>query len=597
MSHIHILSENLRNQIAAGEVVERPASVIKELVENSIDAGATSIKIDLENAGIKHIKIRDNGSGMSPEDAKLSVQRYATSKIKTKNDLFHISSYGFRGEALSSIASVSYFILETKTKEAQVGTKIEIQAGYNQTEDACAMTTGTNIEIHDLFQNIPARKKFLKTERTEFRYCLEIIENIALCFPKINFELIHNKKTIATYLADTSEKRIQQIIGSDVFSRCIPFSSDFPGVTFRGFVTKPGESFSSRRTQKIFVNNRCVQDRTIQGAIKEGYHSLVEKGSFPAYCLFIDIDPDLVDVNVHPRKTEVRFLRPQELFSFLSRGLQQCFLQKHQDIQMPETTTQIRQEHPRETYSQNNFSSYTTPKAFVPTNSRDTINNAMNFTKNILQPTQNQTEHHQELNLHESIADPLHGYKIVGQTLKKFIILEKNNTVTFLDQHAVHERARYDTLMQNYKNKTKLSQHLLISEIFECSTQEKLSIEECQKTLQDFGFELEDFGNNTIKINAIPQDISLENIKDTILETCQELSLSGQSRKPEQAAEIALTFLSCRGAIKFGDQLSPTELESVVTLWLKHAKGITCPHGRPLGFEMPSKELEKKVGR
>jgi DNA mismatch repair protein MutL len=306
-------------------VVERPASVLKELIENAIDAEATEIEVSLENAGFDLIQVKDNGQGMSAADMKKSVERYATSKISKKEDLFNISSFGFRGEALSSISSVSLFRLETKRDEDVSASFIEIHGGYMQAEGETAANTGTKVSVRDLFFNVPARKKFLKTENTEYKHCLELVENLAYANPSVVFILKHNNKEVLNLSSHLFEERLKALMGRETFEKLIRVNQTGDFLAVSGFVSKPGEVFKTRTRQKVFVNNRPVTDKTVMSAIAEAYRSYLEKGAYPAYYLFLEIAPDLVDVNVHPRKTEVRFMRGNEIFLGVKKAISSAF--------------------------------------------------------------------------------------------------------------------------------------------------------------------------------------------------------------------------------------------------------------------------------
>ena len=601
MSQIQILSETLRNQIAAGEVVERPSSVVKELVENALDADAKNIEITLEESGVKKIQVRDDGKGMTKQDAVLSVKRHATSKISKKDDLFNIGTLGFRGEALASIASISLFRVETKQADALAGTKVEVHAGHELDPQECACNTGTCVTVEDLFDNVPARKKFLKAEKTELKHCVEIVEDIAFCNPEVSFVLTHNGKEILKVFAQNAEERVKAMVSPVTANSLIPVEFDGPTVSVRGFVSQPGEIFKTRNYQRVFVNGRSIKDSTVQAAVADAYRSFLERGAYPAFYLFLDVPADLVDVNVHPRKSEVKFLRGSDVFSAVRNALLQGFEKKHKEFQgVGQAPVSGLKESARPSiYPSSSYgstkpasSSFSSPNYSKPTKSE--VKGALEFTETLLAPKKAL-----DLGFEQQVDeyDDLGGYRIVGQSAKKFLILEKDDRVIFLDQHAVHERARYDEFMRAYKEKKPESQKLLIPEVVQLSVKEFLSVQEHLEFLERVGFELEEFGNNTFQILAIPVQIPNDNLKEVVVKVCEELGESGVSREIDGEAEKALTYLSCRGSIMFGDELSLPEMKAIVKDWLKYAKGLTCPHGRPLGFEMTVKEMEKKVGR
>lgn len=605
MGNIHILSESLRNQIAAGEVVERPASVLKELLENAVDAGASDITIELEEAGLKKIMVKDNGRGMIKDDLLLSVKRHATSKISKKEDLFHIQSLGFRGEALASIASVSHFYISSKTKEDISASKVEVVNGDERKIQDCSTQNGTQVLVEDLFMNIPARKKFLKTAATEFKHCVTTFEDIAFCQPQVSFHFSHNSKELFKLHSSSFEERLENLLSKDVFHKLIPVKYEQGFISIKGFVSKPGEIFKTRNNQKVFVNKRSIKDSTISAAIYDAFHSFLEKGSYPAYYLFIDINEDLVDVNVHPRKSEVRFLRGQDVFQSVKKALLHAFEKKHKEFQshQPSQSATHQSEH---SFPQGQEPISVYPESRSHLGARQSFASKSfsesSFSQKDMRLSQSQASFapKQTLNFEDqgiSEIDELHGYRIVGQASKKFLILEKGERVIFLDQHAVHERARYDELIKAYQNKTPQSQKLLLPELLHLSSSESLSLKEYLEDLISMGFELEEFNESDFQVIALPYGVDVHNIKETVLRVCEELSSKGESREQDKKMEKALTYLSCRGSIMFGDKLSYDEMKAVVKSWLNYAKGLTCPHGRPLGFEMSVKEMEKKVGR
>jgi DNA mismatch repair protein MutL len=605
---IHILSEALRNQIAAGEVVERPSSALKELLENAVDAGAQNISIELEEAGFTKILVRDDGSGMSKENLSLSVKRHATSKILTKEDLICIQSLGFRGEALASIASVSLFTIMTKQASQLSGLSLEVHAGHECDIQDCSMQDGTQVLVEDLFMNVPVRKKFLKTQATELKYCHEIIEDLALCFPAISFDFSHNKKRVFKLEGASFQERMKDLVNMTMFERLIPCDYHENFISIGGYVSKPGEVFKTRKYQKIFVNKRAVKDSTISAAIHDAFHSFLEKGSYPAYYLFIQINEDLIDVNIHPRKSEVRFADGRSVFQAVRKGLLAAFEKKHKEFQAQDvpysfSSASIKNTSVDQVQSFPSFTAVASPQ-YVSQGNYKQRNPIVSFSKkDFASSSMNEaSSSHLSCNINdnvspENISDDLCGYKIIGQAAKKFIILEKNEIIVFLDQHAVHERARYDDLIKDYKNKEITSQKLLLEEVIQCSHSETLSIKENISILIRMGFDLEEFGGNDFKIIALPIGLSIVNIKETVLRICEELDQKGESREKDKDIEKALTYISCRGSVMFGDTLGDEELKQIVIYWLKNAKGLTCPHGRPLGFEMTVQEMEKKVGR
>ena len=602
MSHIHILPEHLRNKIAAGEVIERPASVVKELVENAIDAEASRIKIEIEDGGKKNIIITDNGKGMSKEDATLSIIRHATSKLSSAEDLFDINTLGFRGEALASIASVSHFTLQTKEKNALSGTSFTISGGSDPLISEIGGSEGTKITINDLFYCIPVRKKFLKKDTTESRYIARTLEEIALTHPHIGFEYLSNtRKNIDLPHLQSKEDRVRGILGNTFFEQLIPILSKSSDIQIEGFVSPSGQGSSTREKQWIFVNNRCISDRTISAAIRDAYRSLLPHGQHPQFIIFITISPHLVDVNVHPRKSEVRFLRGNEIFTEVKNTIE-TVLAKDKKI-TPNWTLRS------------------------PTPSQSQTQSALSFTKQILQPMSQQSFPPSSLPKQSSHHFPISpsfdsqnntpslvsfssdtsnntnknkekGYRIIGQLRESFLLLETEKSLIIIDQHALHERIRYNEFMQQLESSDTDTQKLLLPEMIEISPQEQLLLEEHEELFLSLGFEWSFFGTNTLQVSAVPVGTQTEDISTLFHDILGEISSEGNSDTRLHAAkEKALTYLSCRGAVKFGDPLHTEEIAHLLDQWHQTGKGGTCPHGRPVSWEIPFTEIEKQVNR
>ena len=500
MGKIQLLSKTLQNQIAAGEVVERPASVVKELLENSVDAGAKNISIEIEAGGIQKIRIIDDGEGMDESDLLMSYQRYATSKISSVEDLFSINSFGFRGEAIASISSVSSFTIRTKTEHAALGiesTNTKNLDNGEQEVTPCACPKGTEILVENLFWNVPARKKFLKSENAESREITKLIESFALANEDIGIIFKKEGKTIFQFFPETQQSRAEKVIGKSVSDSFLPVQFLGQDIKISGFCTHPNFFRSTRDKQFLFVNNRIVQaDKSVHGAISQAYATLMPKGKFPSFVLFIDIHPEKVDVNVHPRKTEVRFHSPSEIFQITKGAFLSALSLKESEIsgvsQISPNTNPI---------SQNFFekSSYSSPVVnshgcSLPTPKlSNTPNYQPNFSGNFFPAPQNfpETDHSQE-------------WVIVGQARKSFIIREEKDGIRVIDQHAAHERVRYEELLRNFRAKKIISQPLLTPAIFSVSASEKMLLLEEGKTLQDLGFEIDDFGGQEISVLAVP---------------------------------------------------------------------------------------------
>lgn len=589
---IQILPANLRDQIAAGEVVERPASIIKELIENSLDAGATQINIIVKNGGKDLIEIEDNGTGMTKKDAELSVQRYATSKISTIEDLYNIHTFGFRGEALASIASVSNFTLQSRTANDLVGTQIKLKGGDQKSLTEMGTKIGTKVIIQDLFYNIPARLKFLKADTTENLYILKTIQNFACINPNVSFRYINNGKVVLDLLPEENslqgiKKRLEKVFRKELISDLEKIELDLGYLKITGFASTQNQPQNNRNYQYTFVNQRNIEDRTIKAAINEVYQNLIPRGSYPAYFLFLEISPDLVDVNVHPRKTEVKFLNQQEVFQAVKKTFEKSF---SNNLQQPNFTHSF----------SSHLSHYQTKKSesYLPKQNYNTINNrkeislALDFSKNLLQPLQNRD--FIEFQSEEEQKD----WKIIGQIAQSYILIEKKDGIYFLDQHAADEKIKYEKIKSDYQNKKNFTQALLIPLKIEVSFVEKEIIEQNLEWLQKLGFELEHLGENTYLITSIPQEIAELEITQVFLDMLDELADELKNKIDfENLLEKSFKYFACRSAVMFGDKMEFVEMQRLVQTVFLHPEYQTCPHGRPFFWQIPFQELNKKFKR
>jgi len=590
MNLIKKLDQDLINKIAAGEVVERPASVIKELVENSIDAQADQISLEIINGGIDSIIISDNGQGMTKQDIELATTRHATSKISSVEDLFNIQTLGFRGEALASISSVSQFIIETKTTESTEGTKLSI-INSEKSIDPCGCPDGTKITIRDLFYNVPARKNFLKSPTTEYNHILEAFTYFALINPEISFKLEHNNKLVMN-LPKTNIwiERVKQVLGSDIAADLIPIKSKGT-IEISGFIGKPQIARNNRKSQFIFVNKRAVSDFIIAKAVKEAYGSLISHDSFPIFILNIQLPGKLVDVNVHPRKAEVKFKNSQEIFVAI---LQSC--QKHLtnniehkiDLQKAHSVKQYKLKPQSNSSYQPSVNYQQSLKSISSKPSQ--VSQAMKFSQAVLK------EKFEAKETTEQIGD----WRLLGQIHNSYLLVEANEGILIIDQHAAAERILYQKFKRQSKLEKPKAQKLLLPLNLELSTREVGIINQSQTILKKIGFDIEIFGQNTFKINAVPQDLGKLDIKKTILGLINDLEEKEftKLKSTEDKQDIVIKYAACRTAIKFQDKLSNEEQIKLLEDILIIKDNInTCPHGRPFVMELTLDQLAKNFKR
>jgi len=595
MGKIQTLPENLINQIAAGEVVERPASVVKELIENSLDAGASKIVVEIENGGKNLIKISDNGCGMDRDDLLKVFERHATSKIFTANDLWNIKTMGFRGEALASIASVSKVEFKTKRQEDLSGIRVENIGGKLSEIEDVGMNDGTIILVKDLFFNTPARQKFLKTDNTEFANIAEIITDFALGYPQIEFKFISNSKVhFDLKKTDDFEYRISQVLGKEIGKNLLMVDCFSTNPKLTGFVGKPEIARKTRQSQYLFVNGRPVKDNLISGAVADAFFSSLPEKKYPMFILFLQVDPMSVDVNVHPRKLEVRFVYKNMIYGVVKNSVK-AVLEKEKIV--PEIDGVARS-------YWNSEKAY--GRAFVETHSNASVQTqskkdneklwknyksdnlliakSMDFSRNFLNPEK------------EDLKDEKH-IKVLGQVNLSYVVAADEQGIFIIDQHSAHERVMYEQLMNSAENLSAgQKQTLLIPIVIELSASEKALLDENREDFEKIGFEIEDFGKNSFQITAVPNVISKIDIKEVFLGILDDLNDDKKIKKVLEKEHELICYTACRSAIKFGQKLNFEEQLALVTQ-IDDLKGSTCPHGRPMMIRLTFDELEKRFGR
>jgi len=613
MANINVLPEHLINQIAAGEVVERPASVVKELVENSIDAGATKITVEVHGAGDSFMRITDDGSGMDKEDANLAFERHATSKITTADDLTKIHTLGFRGEAIASIASVSYFTLQTKKKGALEGTLIQSEGGKMTKKKDLGCPEGTQIEVRQLFYNTPARKKYLKNDSTEYGHILDTLTGIALANHTVGFRLVRDDK-VAFDLPATEERlvRARDLLGRQVADELIPVFYGHSQIQLEGYIGKPLIARANRKGQHLFVNGREVSSHVLSYAVKQAYHSLLPKEKNPVFLLFLTVDPELVDVNVHPRKLEVRFADEKEVFKIFMNASKKA-LEKH--VLAPSFSPQDSMFH-NEREHQNIMKVEDKPLDTVKVDVPASVVSAPPAEpqeKTESQPGPEEPQTGWNLEPSTEIDGELTGNSSAEQTIveregtdeliplaqmdNSYILCQQGRALIVVDQHAAHERVRYTEILDEFEKRQKAVQPLLTPEQLELSPQEAALLEDNKELLQDMGFEIEPFGGNTFSVFGVPSYLVKEDVLTTLRGLIDDLNNQAVKGDLQARKEKALTYAACRSAVKFGDPLSKEEMDSLCKRLMELDLPYTCPHGRPTMFTMTFDELEKKFGR
>jgi len=626
MSKIRILSDALASQVAAGEVVERPASVIRELVENSLDAGARHIEVHVQRGGAALIKIVDDGAGMDREDAMLCLERHATSKIRTKEDLAAIHTFGFRGEALPSIASVSRFRLSTKLHDSLSGTEIEINGGKLANVRECGGAGGTVIEVRQLFFNLPARRKFLRTENTEYAHVEQQFRLHAIANPHVAFTLTKDGEMVFHLPAtDDMLERVRGLMGAELAGRLLEVErAERCGVTIWGFIGGAGLSRSNRQMQLTFLNGRPIESPSISYGLREGYHTVLMKGQYPVTCLFLEMDPHGYDVNVHPAKKEVRFhdghAVKEAVAGAVSRTLEasrklptghpsggrqtvereapsggeRSWELKTDEPAMPtptQTLLPIRPEFGRGALVSRPPEKIDSPRRELPSRA---INPSVEVP---IQRSEEGAEPVPQVDREDQAAELAAGYRIIGVLHKLYVLMEGADGLVLMDQHAAHERVMFEQMRQAMEKQGVPSQRLLIPVTLQLSPRDADLIQKNVSALHRLGIELEPFGPNVFKVESLPTFLKTDDPMDWLDQVIEELRGMSSGTSSLRLGEDMIATTVCRHAVKANDRLSIPELEALLRDLFTCEMPYCCPHGRPTLIQISHSELERKFGR
>lgn len=563
MGKIKILEERLIDKIAAGEVVERPASVVKELIENSIDSNASSIEIVVSEGGKKSIRVSDDGEGMDKDDLILAFDRHATSKIFKENDLFSITTMGFRGEAVPSIASVSSMQLRSGITFKAPGNEISVHGGTISKVHEVAPLKGTIATIHSLFYNTPARRKFLKSEKTELSHIVTWVQNSALSFCNKRFRLNSYLRVIFN-LSPVQKRidRISQIFGVELARKLIRFDGQGKDFSIEGYLSKPGEGLRNRSSQRFFVNGRPVKDRLLSRSTWQAYKEFFP-ATHPVLFLFMSINPSLIDVNVHPTKMEIRFFHPFIIQDVLQHAIRSAVLKTPEIPSMTIVSSKPDQNE-------------------MPTE-RPSV----------------EAEYHQkqfvEPSSHISLAEQdFDRFQIIGQHKDTFIIASEKEDLVIIDQHIAHERVLFDEIKRQIEGGGVQKQKLIFPLTVECAPAESAWLDSNRKMLERTGIHLEHFGKHTYKVENVPSILPIDSVAEMIKEMASEPSST--SPPEEEVSRIAAT-LACHSAIKSGSKLDHAKMEYILKLLLQSSNPYYCPHGRPIMMRIDSSTLKKKFQR
>ena len=644
MGDIVLLDEQTINKIAAGEVVDRPASIVKELVENSIDAKATSISIEIRKGGVSYIKIIDNGTGFKSDDIDLAFERHATSKIRKEEDLSRITSMGFRGEALASVAAISKITLTTKNVNESIGTRVRVEAGNILQKQEIPAVDGTQIEIRDVFYNVPARFKFLKKDYTEAGYIEDVVTRIALSNPHISFRYINNGKTvIQTSGTGNLHDTIYDIFGKEIYNTVVPIEYEMSDMIVTGMIGLPSISRSTRMHQYTFINNRYIKDKTIATAIDKACEQKFAINKHPFIVCNLKMNPAFIDVNVHPAKLEVKFSDEAKVFDVIYHAVRSA-LEKNNKETSPFSIVKeeqkieqiskdllnngvIQKEEKKFDFESATKKLYNKPSVQVNTNSlieslndkigdintevleekvvdNNVVENVENNQKSLDKTEQlEQTEtpqfnvetYEEEPSMLQNEKEPIL-YKYIGNVFDTYIIIQIEDKMYIIDQHAAHERLLYEQIKEAYYSKDRQSQLLLIPILVKLSEKEMDSVLNNKEMFEKSGFILEEFGEDTIKISGVPNIGYDIDYKSMFIDTIEELLGANKTEKSEKEFRFLAT-LACKAAVKGKMKLDTKEQISLIDQMVKLDNPFTCPHGRPTAYPISKYEIERKFLR
>ena len=627
MGKIRLLPEALASQVAAGEVVERPASVVKELVENSIDAGSSNIEVKVQRGGIALIRVTDDGCGMNRDDALMCLERNATSKIRTKDDLSAILTLGFRGEAIPSIASVSKFRLVTREPDSLTGTEITINGGKVISVKDCGEPAGTQIEARSLFYNLPARRKFLRTENTEFSHLEQVVKTQAIAHENIRFSLVRNDRLLFQLPATTNiRERIGGLVGIDLTGRLLEVEThEHKNIRVRGFIGPPGMGRSDRRQQLSFLNGRPVEAAIITRALREGYHTALMKGQYPVTFLFIETEPTAVDVNVHPAKREVRFhdgfavqdaiigavqqtLRAQMTRPVSGVGLtgtkrEATTLDVVQDELIPTSEQRsLRKDWSdmNQTLEEQSSSSKAEEKLFTAQEREraETENNQESLVSEVTTLYGETSEATPSTNTDDETRQmKASDYRLIGVVGKLYVILESAEGLVLMDQHAAHERVLFEEMKRRMESEEIPSQSLLSPIMVDLTPRDFDLIEKNLDVINKLGLSAEPFGGTTLKIDSLPSFLKSDDPEGFLQELIDEIRASSERMSKLRLGEDMIATTVCRHAVKANDLLHDREMEKLLEDLLDCDMPFCCPHGRPTLIQISFSELERKFGR
>ena len=600
MAKIKVLSEEIASKIAAGEVVQRPESVVKELIENSIDAGAKSIDVEVKDAGKSFIRVTDDGAGMNEEDALLAFERHATSKIETYQDLENVSTLGFRGEALYSIAAVSQVELKTKTGEEDAAVYLRIDGGKREELSRAALATGTTIIVRNLFFNTPGRRNFMKANPTEFRHVYQTVSRYAIAFPNIEFTLQSGEDVVLRAKSDTVRGRLDEVFGDRFTDSLVSFEEDYDHLKISGFLGKPEYTKRTRGEQFLFLNKRYVLSKAVNHAAFSAYENLIDKGDFPFFAIFIEMPPDEVDVNVHPSKMEVKFRDERSIYGAIRSATRSALVRSDLVPEMGMSSDSGRFfSRPTTESSRGGIVPVTFSSGGAPSSGPrgrmledERIADAVDplFSLRVPQNRSNSTD------TAEDESGPIDsGQGIIYQLHNKYIISQISTGLLVVDQHAAHERVIYERTLRRFNEHGQNTQQLLFPISLNPGPADFTIVEEILPDLNLMGFSIKTFSGTTVVLDGVPVDLKPGRESTILTEILEDYKRDNDLRLTPRE-KLCKTY-ACKAAVKAGDYLTMEEMESLIDQLFQAEVPYVCPHGRPVLVKIPLLELDKKFGR
>ena len=579
---IRVLPADVISRIAAGEVIERPAAVVKELIENSLDAGSRHITVDIKDGGTSLIRVTDDGQGITRSDLPLAFERHATSKLKSDAELSSIGTMGFRGEALPSIASVSKVLVATATNEEHIGAQLSLIGGVPQQLVDAPAVIGTRIEVSDLFYNQPARRKFLKSIPTEFSHISTVVQQAALAWPFVHFRLTHNGQEVLNHAAVASGRdRILQVYRQPFLERTVEVRGRIAGCTISGVMIDPVQARSSRAPQDLFVNRRPVRNAAVFHAVSEGYGSLLAKGHHPTYVLFLDLDPERIDVNVHPAKREVRFADQEGIHRFVRQSVRHAFsgVERKAVLRLaddPATATVA---------PVGDSGSSIESSGWRHTEQTDQHLASMPGSLFAAERTVAYSA------LQDVTITPL------GQMLHTYLIAQVGRELHVIDQHTAHERVLFQRLWRTWMTRDMVTQPLLIPEPIDLTVAQYTLLQKYTGDLEQLGLVLEPFGANTVVLRAVPVGVGSVDGASVVRDVLEDLAEWASISSLDARVQAVLATLACKSAVQAGRTMALPEIEQLVRDWVDEGVMSTCPHGRRTAFRLSADELDTLFGR